>query len=221
MAIAAGTWIGPYEIVSTLGEGGMGEVYRATDTRLRRQVATKVVPGVSGLWSLPASGGDATLLLAAEPSQGERFYAVRVMPDGRLLLHVAVGDKIRVEVLSGTATERRVVASGFERGWVVDDILVARQGGQWRAPRLDLGRVELTGPWVGVADVAETTDNPLGRSLTCVDGASLVRELHRLARWRRRAVLVPRREGAVFPTRRRPARGQGSRAGNVRRLARA
>ena len=136
-----------------------------------------LVPGVSGLWSLPASGGDATLLLAAEPSQGERFYAVRVMPDGRLLLHVAVGDKIRVEVLSGTATERRVVASGFERGWVVDDVLVARQGGQWRASRLDLGRVELTGPWVGVADVAETTDNPLGRSLTSVDGASLVREL--------------------------------------------
>jgi hypothetical protein len=80
-------------------------------------------------------------------------------------------------VLSSTATERRVVASGFERGWVVDDVLVARQAGQWRASRLDLGRVELTGPWVGVADVPETTENPLGRSLTMVDGASLVREL--------------------------------------------
>jgi serine/threonine protein kinase len=39
-----GTRLGPYEIVSKLGAGGMGEVYRATDTNLKRQVAIKVVP---------------------------------------------------------------------------------------------------------------------------------------------------------------------------------
>ena len=44
MALASGTKLGPYEIVSLLGAGGMGEVYRARDSRLRREVAIKILP---------------------------------------------------------------------------------------------------------------------------------------------------------------------------------
>src|SRR5262245_50460864 len=44
MAIASGSRLGPYEVVSPLGAGGMGEVYRARDTRLDRDVAIKVLP---------------------------------------------------------------------------------------------------------------------------------------------------------------------------------
>ncbi len=57
MALAPGVRLGPYEIVSALGAGGMGEVYRARDTKLKREVAVKVLPAA----------------LAADPERLARF----------------------------------------------------------------------------------------------------------------------------------------------------
>jgi serine/threonine protein kinase len=45
MRLATGDKLGPYAVVEPIGAGGMGEVYRATDTRLGRDVALKILPG--------------------------------------------------------------------------------------------------------------------------------------------------------------------------------
>ena len=45
MPLVAGTKLGTYEILAPIGKGGMGEVYRARDTKLKRDVAIKVLPG--------------------------------------------------------------------------------------------------------------------------------------------------------------------------------
>ncbi len=44
MALEAGSRLGPYAVTAKIGEGGMGEVYQATDTALNRQVALKILP---------------------------------------------------------------------------------------------------------------------------------------------------------------------------------
>ena len=44
MSLSAGTRLGPYEILAPIGAGGMGEVYRAHDSKLKRDVALKVLP---------------------------------------------------------------------------------------------------------------------------------------------------------------------------------
>ena len=71
MALSPGTRLGAYEIVSLLGAGGMGEVYRARDSRLGRDIAIKVLPS--------AVAADADRLARFEQ---EARATQRTAPDG-------------------------------------------------------------------------------------------------------------------------------------------
>src|SRR5499427_8230591 len=97
MSLAAGTRLGPYEIVAPLGAGGMGEVYRARDPRLRRDVAIKVLPADVALSQdrLARFEREATtvaglnhpnivVLHSIEEDRGTRFLTMEVV-DGRSL----------------------------------------------------------------------------------------------------------------------------------------
>ena len=89
MAIAPGVRLGPYEIVTAVGAGGMGEVYRARDTRLDRTVArrrfiafTQAGIGGADVWVLPLTGERTPFAVAHTPfiEDGGAFS-----PDGHWL----------------------------------------------------------------------------------------------------------------------------------------
>src|SRR6185295_16263460 len=95
LALTSGTRLGVYEITAPIGEGGMGQVYRARDTTLGRQVAIKILsdafaadperlarfereaktlaslnhPHIAAIYAVEKSGG--TLALVMEPVEGE------------------------------------------------------------------------------------------------------------------------------------------------------
>ena len=71
MSLSSGTRIGPYEILAQLGAGGMGEVYRAPDSHLKRPAAIKVLPA--------AVAGDADRL-ARFQREAERIRSIRAIP---------------------------------------------------------------------------------------------------------------------------------------------
>jgi serine/threonine protein kinase len=123
MAVAPGTRVGPYEIVAPLGAGGMGEVYRARDTRLGRDVALKALPAAFAqdparvarfereaklLASL--SHPNIAVVFGLEEVDGARYLAMELIEGETLadrLAHGALRSSEALEVL-------RQIAAGLE-----------------------------------------------------------------------------------------------------------
>ena len=92
MAIQSGTHLGPYEILSTMGAGGMDEVYCARDPQLGRNVAIKVLPDQSNPWPRRPSCGHLELAHLARIRGKTRLFSrlglfAMVDPQGNRLEH--------------------------------------------------------------------------------------------------------------------------------------
>jgi eukaryotic-like serine/threonine-protein kinase len=104
MALAPGTRLGPYEITAALGAGGMGEVYRAMDTRLERAVAVKILPGH----------------LSSDPIRKQRFEreakAISALNHPHICVLYDVGQQNGVDFLVMECLEGETLAKRLEKG---------------------------------------------------------------------------------------------------------
>src|SRR5262245_53708452 len=88
MPLAVGTRLGPYEIIEPVGAGGMGEVYRASDLRLKRAVAIKVIPAALARdpQRLSRFRREAELLASLNHPNIAHVYGVEDVPGGAALV---------------------------------------------------------------------------------------------------------------------------------------
>ena len=104
MALTSGTKLGPYEIQSPLGAGGMGEVYRANDTRLDRTVAIKILPQH----------------LSSNPDLGQRFArearAISSLNHPRICTLYDVGHQDGIDFLVMEYLEGETLAQRLKKG---------------------------------------------------------------------------------------------------------
>src|SRR5450432_4399769 len=155
MSLASGTNLGPYEIVSALGAGGMGEVYRARDSRLGRDVALKILPAEIGndasrrqRFELEARAVAALSHpnIVAVHDVGTKngvFYIISELVDGESVRSAKYGLRktldIAVQIASGMAAAH--AAGIIHRDLKPDNILLTRDG---RVKILDFGLAKLT-----------------------------------------------------------------------------
>ena len=135
MALSFGTKLGPYEIVVPLGAGGMGEVYRARDTRLNRDVAIKILPAaISGdAQCLDRFEREARILSTLNHpnllsiydvgAQNSIHYLVSELLDGEMLRHRIQEGKIPVRKALDYAVQiAKGLAAAHEKGVVHRDL---------------------------------------------------------------------------------------------------
>ena len=161
MSLAAGTKIGPYEIVAPVGAGGMGEVYRARDPRLQRDVAIKILAGLVGRDPdrVRRFEQEARAVGALNHPNILAVYDVGTY-DGApyLVTELLEGASLRVRLNGGALPPRKAtefgvqiahgLAAAHDKGIVhrdlkPDNIFICRDG---RVKILDFGLAKLTAP---------------------------------------------------------------------------
>src|SRR6188508_2186252 len=100
MSLTSGARLGPYEIISAIGAGGMGEVYRARDTKLNRDVAIKVLPDLFALdpERLARFAREAQTLASLNHPNIAAIYGIE---DRALVMELVEGDDLSVLIARG------------------------------------------------------------------------------------------------------------------------
>jgi eukaryotic-like serine/threonine-protein kinase len=159
MSLRAGTKLGPYEIVSPLGAGGMGEVYRARDSRLERDVAVKVLPATfsSDAERLRRFEQEARAVAALNHPNILAVYDIGTFEGAPYLVsELLEGETLRERLGGGSLPARKVIdyavqaahglAAAHEKGIVHRDLkpenLFITQDGRLKI--LDFGLAKLT-----------------------------------------------------------------------------
>src|SRR5271169_1798074 len=129
MTLAAGTRLGPYEILAPLGAGGMGEVYRARDTRLGRDVAVKVLPEemAGSPEALARFGSEARAVAALSHPNILALFDVGEADGVRYAVsELLEGETLRVAMARGPMPPRRALDIARE---VADGLAAAHEKG--------------------------------------------------------------------------------------------
>src|SRR5271157_5395700 len=114
MPLTPGMQLGPYEIVAPLGAGGMGEVYRARDAKLARDVAIKVLPPAFADDSARMSRFEREAQVLASLTH-PNIAAIYGIEQGAIVMELVEGEDLPVAVPLKTALEYAVqIASGLE-----------------------------------------------------------------------------------------------------------
>src|SRR5574342_464527 len=104
MPLAPGTRVGPYEVHALLGTGGMGEVYQATDTNLKRAVAIKVLPDAvaADAERLARFQREAQVLASLNHPNIAAIYGLERSPDlTALVMELVEGEELSVLINRG------------------------------------------------------------------------------------------------------------------------